>query len=142
MSDHCAFCAIERGELPAATVAVDARCRALVDLRQHHPGHMLVIPRRHIADLRDCDEDTGVALTRMLIRITRAVSAAFPNDGLSLWQSIGPAAFQEVPHLHWHVHPRRLGDGLLRIYPGLPEDQPLEVREQLAARVRAALPGS
>lgn len=142
MLPECAFCAIERGELPAATVALDPHCRCLVDLRQHHPGHMLVIPRRHIADLRDCDEDTGAALTRMLIRITRAVSAAFPNEGLSLWQSIGPAACQEVPHLHWHVHPRRLGDGLLRVYPELPEDQPLPARELLAARVRAALPGA
>ena len=39
-------------------------------------------------------------------RITGAVGRAFPSEGLSLWHSIGPAAFQEVPHLHFHIHPR------------------------------------
>lgn len=139
MQPSCAFCEIELGRIAAATVALDADVRCIVDLRQHHPGHMLVIPRRHVADLREVDEQTGAALSRMLIRITRAVSAAFPNEGLSLWQSIGPAAMQEVPHLHWHVHPRRLGDDLLRVYPEPPENQPLHVREVLAQRVRAAL---
>ena len=52
-----------------------------------------------------------------VVRIARAVGIAFPNQGLSLWHSIGEAAFQEVPHLHIHVHPRILDDGLLRIYP-------------------------
>jgi histidine triad (HIT) family protein len=52
-----------------------------------------------------------------VVRVTRAVGAAFPNQGLSLWHSIGEAAFQEVPHLHVHVHPRILRDDLLRIYP-------------------------
>lgn len=32
------------------------------------------------------------------IRISRAVDHAFPGEGMSLWHSVGPAAFQEVPH--------------------------------------------
>jgi len=38
-------------------------------------------------------------------------------EGISVWHSIGEAAFQEVPHLHFHVHPRMIGDDALRIYP-------------------------
>lgn len=68
---------------------------AFVDLRQFNVGHTLVIPREHIQDVRGLDEVTGAALMATTARIARAVSTAFPNDGLSLWQSIGPAAFQE-----------------------------------------------
>jgi histidine triad (HIT) family protein len=49
--------------------------------------------------------------------VARAVRDAFESDGMSLWQSNGPGAFQEVPHFHLHVMPRWSGDGLLRIYP-------------------------
>jgi histidine triad (HIT) family protein len=113
----CVFCEIVRGVEPASIVWEDQLTLAAVDLRQFHPGHTLVIPRRHLADIRDLDFETGAALMATVSRVTRAVAAAFPNDGLSLWHSIGKGADQEVPHLHVHVHPRRLGDALLRIYP-------------------------
>ena len=90
---------------------------AFVDLRQFHPGHTLVIPRQHLRDVRELDQVTGAALMATVARVTRAVGAAFPNDGISLWHSIGEAAFQEVPHLHIHVHSRLRDDGVLRVYP-------------------------
>jgi histidine triad (HIT) family protein len=117
MTDDCVFCGIVRGTEPASIVWEDDLTLAAVDLRQFHPGHTLVIPRRHLRDVRELDEVTGAALMATVARITRAVSAAFPNQGLSLWHSIGEAANQEVPHLHIHVHPRILGDRLLQVYP-------------------------
>jgi histidine triad (HIT) family protein len=139
MSETCVFCAIVRGEQPAAVVAADALTLAFIDLRQAVPGHVLVIPRAHLPDLRALDDATGAALMATTVRITRAVGEAFPNEGMSLWHSIGEAAFQEVPHLHLHVHPRQHGDGLLRIYPAEPHNLDLAERERLAARVRARL---
>lgn len=139
MSDSCTFCDIAQGILPAHIVYEDAATLAFIDLRQFHPGHTLVIPRRHLADVRELDEHTGAALMATVARITAAVGKAFPNEGLSLWHSIGPAAFQEVPHLHFHVHPRLTDDGFLRVYPGdLPSSQASE-REEYAARLRATL---
>ena len=139
MSESCVFCAIVRGEAEAAVVHEDALTLAFIDLRQAVPGHVLVIPRAHLPDLRALDDATGAALMAATVRITRAVGEAFPNEGISLWHSIGEAAFQEVPHLHLHVHPRRLGDGLLRIYPTEPDNVDFAERERLAARVRARL---
>ncbi|MDD5708597.1 MAG: HIT domain-containing protein, partial [Kiritimatiellae bacterium] len=79
------------------------------------------------------------ALMTTLSRITCAVDRAFPNEGLSLWHSIGPAAFQEVPHLHFHVHPRHTGDGFLRVYPGDPATSDRATRDSYAARIRECL---
>lgn len=139
MSIDCVFCGIAAGSSPASIVHEDALTLAFVDLRQANPGHVLVIPKAHISDVRFLDPATGAALMQALGRVTRAVDRAFPQRGLSLWHSIGEAAFQEVPHLHFHVHPRQPGDGLLRIYPEPPTIADEDTRNGLAARVRDAL---
>ena len=139
MNDRCVLCEIAQGVSPASIVYEDELTMAFVDLRQFHPGHALVIPKKHFADVRELDEVTGAALMKTVSRVTAAVGAAFPNEGLSLWHSIGPAAFQEVPHLHIHIHPRRTDDGFLRVYPGPPAHPNQETRDEYAARIREHL---
>lgn len=113
---------------------------AFVDLRQFHPGHTLVIPRQHFRDVRELDEASGAALMSTLSRVTRAVAAVFPNEGLSLWHSIGEAAFQEVSHLHFHIHPRLKEDGVLRVYPQAPATPDKQTRDEYAAILRQHIP--
>jgi len=140
VTDACVFCEIVRGSAPASIVCEDEMTMAFIGLRQFHPGHTLVIPRRHFHDVRELDYATGAALMATVSRITRAVGLAFPNQGLSLWHSIGEAAFQEVPHLHIHVHPRLLDDNFLRVYPHWPPPLPDEdTRNRYAAMLRAHL---
>jgi histidine triad (HIT) family protein len=137
--NSCIFCAIASGEVAASIVHQDEHTLSFIDLRQFNPGHVLVIPRRHLADVRELEEPLGSALMASVVRITRAVASAFPHEGISLWHSIGPAAFQEVPHLHIHVHPRRTRDGILRVYPSEPPHPTRDVLEQYAAAVRVHL---
>jgi histidine triad (HIT) family protein len=139
MPDGCVFCAIAQGSTPASIVCENELALAAVDLRQFHPGHTLVIPRRHFPDVRELDDATGAALMAMISRVTRAVGRAFPNQGLSLWHSIGEAAFQEVPHLHIHIHPRLVGNGVLHVYPQLPRNEERSTLDSYAAILRAHL---
>jgi histidine triad (HIT) family protein len=139
VNDRCIFCDIVLGREPASIVCEDDLTMAFVDLRQFHPGHVLVIPRRHLCDVREFDAATGAAVMAALSRVTRAVGSAFPNQGLSLWHSIGEAAGQEVLHLYFHVHPRFLGDGVLRIYPEAPATPDKAVGDRYAAVVREYL---
>ena len=135
----CAFCDIVAGRLAASVVHEDDLTMAFVDLRQFHPGHTLVIPREHFADVRELDPTTGAALMQTLVRVTRALAAAFPNEGLSIWHSIGEAAFQEVPHLHIHIHPRFKRDDVLRVYPRSPATPDRQTRDSYAANLRKYL---
>ena len=135
----CVFCDIAAGKVPASIVHQDELTMAFVDLRQFHPGHTLVIPRDHFQDVRELDDSTGAALMATVVRVARAVAAAFPNEGLSLWHSIGEAAFQEVPHLHIHIHPRFRDDNVLRVYPSPPATPNKETRDQYAATLRRNL---
>ena len=84
MSEACVFCDIARGTEPASLVWEDDLTLAFMDNRQFHPGHTLVIPRRHLCDVRDLDEPVGAALMASVARITRAVGAAFSKPGLEL----------------------------------------------------------
>jgi histidine triad (HIT) family protein len=137
--ERCAFCAIVAGELPASVVASDSTTVTFLDLRQFHPGHVLVVPRRHVADVREVDDATAAALMSAVARAARAVDGAFPGGGLSVWHSAGGEANQEVPHLHFHVHPRRFGDDLLRVYPTSPALPDRPTLDAWAERLRGAL---
>ena len=136
MPNDCIFCRISSGSKAASVVAQNDHAMAFVDLRQHHPGHTLVIPRKHVPDVRGLDYQTGAELMAMVSAVTAAVGKAFPNQGLSLWHSIGKAAFQEVLHLHIHIHPRLFGDGVLRVYPEEPANTARSVLERYAASIR------
>lgn len=139
MSDNCIFCKMARNPDLPHLVHADPVTMAFIDLRQFHPGHTIVMPRQHYQDVRELDYETGAALMATVALITRAVSTAFPSEGISLWHSIGPAAFQEVPHLHIHVHPRRPNDDVLRVYPSNPPTPNWSVLRERAAAVRACL---
>ena len=138
----CPFCRIVAGDLTASIVWEDRQTVAFFDLRQFHAGHVLVIPRVHVPDIRTVDDATAGAVMETVVRIARAVDRVFPNDGLSVWHSAGEGANQEVPHLHVHVHPRHLGDDLLRIYPSPPALPDRPALDAWAARIRDALAGS
>lgn len=139
MSERCILCEIVQGILPSSIVYEDEMIVAFIDTRQFNPGHTLVVPKKHIRDVRELDSETGAALMAAVSRVTRAVGEAFPHEGISLWHSIGPAAFQEVPHCHIHVHPRRTDDGFLRVYPSPPAKPDRQTMDEYAARIREKL---
>jgi histidine triad (HIT) family protein len=113
----CAFCEIVAGRLEASVAYEDQGTLAFLDKRQPHNGHVLVIPKLHIPSIFDIDVTTGGLLMNAMSVVAQGLRKAFPSDVLSVWQSNGPGAFQEVPHAHFHLMPRHKDDGLLRIYP-------------------------
>jgi histidine triad (HIT) family protein len=135
----CVFCDIVAGRAAANIVASDTHVIAVLDQRQFHPGHVLVIPLKHVPDIRALKGPTADAMMRMIALVSRAVDKCFPSDGISVWHSAGPGANQEVPHLHFHVHPRRLGDELLRVYPRAPAQPDQETLKAWAGRLGAVI---
>ncbi len=116
-ASDCVFCRIIQGELDSATIYEDDSTLAFLDLRQSNEGHVLVVPKRHFEQIYDLDEESASALAISVCKVARAVRRVYAPEGLSIWQSNGPAAFQEVPHVHWHVFPRYTDDGHLVVYP-------------------------
>jgi histidine triad (HIT) family protein len=141
-SGSCIFCRIIAGQSPGNFVFRDQAVVAIVDLRQVTEGHVLVMPRAHLETIDELDEATAAKLAWTTVRVSRAVRRAYAPDGINVWQANGEAAGQEVPHVHIHVFPRSAGDGLMRVYPGVPLERyeaDSEVLARVARRVSQAL---
>ena len=137
----CPFCAIVAGQLEASVVAQTPTALAFLDVRQAVPGHVLVVPREHVEDIHAIDPALAGEVMQLGVRVAQALRMAFNPPGLNLWQSNGAAGGQEVPHFHLHVQPRRVADGLLRVYPnGLPPLAPRDELNRMAERIRLSLP--
>jgi histidine triad (HIT) family protein len=134
------FCGIVAGTIPCAKVAEDATTFAFMDIDPGSDGHLLVIPKRHSADLVEIPSDDLAATTLAAQRIARAVLSGLGADGVNLLNCCGSAAWQTVFHFHLHVIPRyrdKTKDRLeLPFTPGRPADAEA-VAER--ARVLAAL---
>ncbi|HVT39496.1 MAG TPA: HIT domain-containing protein, partial [Gemmatimonadaceae bacterium] len=61
MPEHCLFCRIVSGEVPATIVATSERCIAFRDIGPQAPTHVLVIPRAHIPSLNDLTDHSLAA---------------------------------------------------------------------------------
>ena len=135
----CIFCAIIEGTAPAEIVYEDEATVAFMDINPANPGHTLVVPRQHVRDVFDIDEETGAAVMRAAVRVARAIKAALQPDGVNLMQASGPAAFQSVFHFHLHVVPRWWDDSLKLPWRPVPGDPP--AIRAVAARIREHIGG-
>jgi len=109
-SERCAFCAIARGEAPAEIVLDDVAGVAFLDRRPLFPGHVLVVPRRHVETLPHLAPEEIGPFFALVQRLTRGVPEATGADGTFV--AINNVVSQSVPHVHVHIVPRRQGDGL------------------------------
>jgi len=108
----CPFCAIVAGERQTELlVARGEHCFVTMNLFPYNPGHLMVLPNRHEAELTalSLEESTELtALTQHAIRATRVISTPHGfNVGLNLGSAAGGSISQ---HLHQHVVPRWGGD--------------------------------
>ena len=135
----CVFCRIVSGEADSATIFEDDSTLAFLDRRQSNEGHVLVVPKSHYEQIYDVDDDTASALAKTVQKVARAVRHVYEPEGLSIWQSNGAAANQEVPHVHWHVFPRYTNDRHLVVYPGSTSGRPLNQPVEFLRRISVPL---
>jgi histidine triad (HIT) family protein len=98
----CLFCRIVAGEIPATIVKRSDEAVAFRDIDPRAPSHVLVIPTRHVAAVRDSDDD---AMLGGLLRFAATVATELGLDsgGYRIVTNTGKDAGQSVDHLHFHV---------------------------------------
>jgi histidine triad (HIT) family protein len=133
----CVFCKIIDGQIEASIVYENEAVVAIMDRHQANPGHVLVIPKQHVQDIYALSMETGTAIIHCVITVSRAVKQAFDVEGLNVWQSNGACAGQEIPHVHFHIQPRKDGDGLLRVYASKPNRPAREALDAYAQKIQA-----
>jgi histidine triad (HIT) family protein len=153
---RCVFCErLSGNRADFAIIDEDALSVSFINPRQFEIGQALVIPRRHAPTLLDMTDAEASAVIKHAQRLSRAMVTAFDPDGITLWQNNGVVSFQEVPHAHLHVVPRRYGSNYgegpphlaalsraerqQRMDEVLSTGAPSETMKELAAQIRSAL---
>jgi histidine triad (HIT) family protein len=108
----CLFCGIVAGSIPSQMIDSDERTVAFMDINPATPGHALVVPRVHSADLLEISSEDLTATALAAQRLARRMKDVLKADGINLINACGAAAWQTVFHFHIHVVPRYEDDPL------------------------------
>lgn len=114
----CVFCKIVSGEIPCHKIYEDDFCLAFLDIANDIYGHTLVIPKRHYESVVTCDNSTLGRVIEMCKKVGNHYVKDCGFEGYNLLNASGKAAEQSVPHLHFHILPRKIEDGI-KMWPNL-----------------------
>lgn len=137
-TESCAFCAIASGESATDTIFSNDHVAAFVPLSPAIPGHLLVVPKEHFADIWELDAAAARHLMDGVLYLAHAMRRGLRPDGLNVINSAGHAASQSVFHVHVHLVPRWTDDDFGDIWPRRPRYEDEEVR-QATDRIKSAL---
>lgn len=74
------------------------------------PGHLLILPYRHVSDYFDLTDDEKAAIHNLLESAKTLLTDKHSPDGFNIGVNVGEAAGQTVWHVHMHLIPRHEGD--------------------------------
>ena len=97
----CLFCRIIAGEIPSTKVYEDDAVYAFRDINPQTPVHVLIVPRKHMDNILECDADTATALTDAIRAI--AAQEGVAESGFRVISNCGRDGAQSVNHLHVHL---------------------------------------
>ncbi len=108
---NCIFCKIVAGQIPCHKVYEDEVMLAFLDIGPIVRGHTLVIPKEHFGTVMETPGAVMAVMGARLPALVRAVLAATGTKACHVLLNNGAEASQSVGHLHYHILPRRAGDG-------------------------------
>lgn len=118
-ADHDCFLCRAAANYDAESLAdqtlmvVSRGTHALVVLNRYpyNNGHLLVAPRRHVADLAQMTDDEHLECIKRLANLTCVYRERLNAEGFNIGLNLGRVAGAGLPgHLHWHLVPRWAGD--------------------------------
>lgn len=140
----CVFCAAAAGDDDEGNLVLDhgPECFVILNRYPYNPGHLMVVPRRHVCGLSDVSETCLAEMMLTAARWTAVLSRALGAGGFNLGLNLGSAAGAGiVDHLHLHVVPRWDGDTNFMPVVGetkvMPEDLPATWAKLRAAWLEA-----
>jgi histidine triad (HIT) family protein len=106
----CAFCGIVAETAKAFVVYRDSQCVAFLDYAPLAIGHLLLVPTTHYGELTDVPDEVMSHLAVRLKTLSAAIMKGLDAQGSFI--ALNNRISQSVPHVHFHIVPRRQGDGL------------------------------
>lgn len=101
----CVFCSIIKGNIPSYHLWENKDFVAFLDIHPIKPGHILVIPKKHVDNVFDLDEKTYRDLFKTAKHLARPLKRAMKSKRIGMAiEGFG------VPHVHLHLVPVNKGN--------------------------------
>jgi len=110
----CIFCRIIRGEALSTKVYEDDAVYAFEDICPQAPTHVLIVPRKHIVDLKHAAAEDAEVIGHCHLVAAQIARERRIEDGYRTCYNVGPKSGQSVFHLHLHL----LGGRVFKWPPG------------------------
>jgi ATP adenylyltransferase len=108
---ECVFCDAGAAEAHELVVASRPLAFVILNLFPYNNGHLMVVPRRHIASLAALSQDELSELMSLTRDAEIALNEAYQPQGINVGINLGrPAGAGIVDHIHIHLVPRWTGD--------------------------------
>lgn len=103
MAEKTVFAKIIDREIPADIVYEDEHCLAFRDINPQAPTHLVVIPKKAIVSVDDVADEDETLVGHLFVAMRKIAVEQGLSDGYRVVTNCGPAAGQEVMHLHFHL---------------------------------------
>lgn len=114
--EECIFCKIINGDVPSYKIYEDDDVLAFLDITQVTPGHTLLVPKKHVSDIFEYDNELASKVFANVPKIARAMKAINSEiKGMNIINNNGQVAYQSVFHSHIHLVPRYSSDDEMSI---------------------------
>ncbi len=109
----CIFCKIINHEIPSSIVYEDDKSIAILDISQQTKGHTLIIPKKHVENIFELDEDLSKHLFLVTVKVTKLLKEKLHFSNVNILNNNGALAGQSVNHFHIHIIPQYENEQLI-----------------------------
>lgn len=129
---NCDFCKIIEKKLDAFVIHETDKNIVFLDYEPINEGHVLIVPKVHVASITDIPNDTLTEINEIIKKIVSIYQKEYGAKGYSIMQNGGE--FCDYGHFHMHVFPRFKNDG----FGWTDSERPVEYSEKVAEKIRKA----
>lgn len=109
---NCIFCEIIEKKIQSYAIYEDSFTYVFLDVAQDVEGHLLVVPKKHVLTIDECDYKTLSHLMATIKKVSKHCLKTKEYSGFNLLNANHPSAGQSVSHLHFHLILRKEKDGV------------------------------
>ena len=113
--EDCIFCKIAKGDIPHEEfIYENDNFFSVADINPVLEGHTLIIPKKHFETILDMPDDLSLDLLDCIKKTANRLMKKYNVEGFNVLNNNFEVAQQIVKHVHFHVLPRKKGDGEFR----------------------------
>lgn len=112
MVKNCIFCKMVNGEIPIKKIYENDNFFSILDQDQTIKGHGLIISKKHFENILDMPNSLGSELLDCIKKTALKLIDENKASGFNVVNNNFGSAGQIVKHVHFHILPRKEGDGM------------------------------